>query len=936
MLPVAASSAALYSERALFFTVPTPAPVGSTKCLQSDTTLRPAYCASFVCVAACGTTPPASSSACPAGKYNSCGCSVTNSDTYRWFQRQQNLNATGSATCGECPGGRFDPRPGAFDVGAAPGLEACVCRCAAGSFSKPGSAACTLCRPGSFAAYETSRSCNLCAPGHYQAKPGATECEACPSGEHASEPGAAACVAVSSPGSYVSHGIELPCSAGRFSTASAQLRCELCAAGRYQSSGGKTGCAACPGGKFQNATGQPFCDTCSEGFVCSVNNSTGLVEKQQCPPGKSCSGTRVEPCVNQISNQATGKCISCEDRHYANTQTNACTECPQLREGSEALALGVECSNGGIAFKDDFFVVPDDDAAAAGIGPRTATLRCRDADVCTTIVDGETFTAHTRCRGNATGLLCGLCSEGFGKAAGSCVECPSQDIQSGAMWAFALLAVGVALGMTKKSLNPDFTGALVTVIRIGFDWLGMTGFLAQLQLDWGSVLRQIFSIAEASSGGMPPFLDCSGVSFETEMAMSLLLPLLVPTVAAALLGAWFLVQKALKKQTATLWEVSKQHFFINACVAIGFVLWPVLVTQLLRIVDCSIAVGGARYVGSAVDVQCFAGTHATLYAAAIAELVLVVPLFPAGLLHRLHNGDMRDGSWNRKHLFFLYGGFRKGFEYWEAVVLGRKFLVLMAGVFLKDNSFGLQVSAVMWVVCTATLLQLMCQPYENSTEQRLETLSLLGTTISLMIGQLILQANGADGLGATRLAICQWCVICITFFTACCFVLFFVREVAAARRAKKEAVAEWQARTGKSSSTSNFSGLRAWTSQASSRLRATTASKGAAAGATEGDETADEAGVDGIGTFSNPMHLAPADPNRQHSAAEPPQRTGGVAQHGHVYAPGTGGHEGSSEQNVSSRLTASASHLVASGGAVLRRAVTGGGAAVSGAVDVFL
>jgi hypothetical protein len=61
------------------------------------------------------------------------------------------------------------------------------------------------------------------------------------------------------------------------------------------------------------------------------------------------------------------------------------------------------------------------------------------------------------------------------------------------------------------------------------------------------------------------------------------------------------------------------------------------------------------------------------------------------LLHRLRNSDVGDGSWNRKHLFFLFGGFRPGCEYWEAVVLARKFLVLAIGVFLADNSYGLQV-----------------------------------------------------------------------------------------------------------------------------------------------------------------------------------------------------------------------------------------------------
>ena len=65
----------------------------------------------------------------------------------------------------------------------------------------------------------------------------------------------------------------------------------------------------------------------------------------------------------------------------------------------------------------------------------------------------------------------------------------------------------------------------------------MTGFMSQLQLDWGSVLRQLFNLAKASSGGLPPFIDCAGVSFEAEMAATQMLPLVVPTLPLLMLGA---------------------------------------------------------------------------------------------------------------------------------------------------------------------------------------------------------------------------------------------------------------------------------------------------------------------------------------------------------------------------------------------------------------
>ena len=313
----------------------------------------------------------------------------------------------------------------------------------------------------------------------------------------------------------------------------------------------------------------------------------------------------------------------------------------------------------------------------------------------------------------------------------------------------------------------------------------MTGFMSQLQLDWGSVLRQLFNLAKASSGGLPPFIDCAGVSFEAEMAATQMLPLVVPTLPLLMLGAWAALQRARKRPTAQIWGVDKKHFYINACVAISYLLWPAFVVQNLRILNCSIEVGEKRFVASALQVQCDEGAHPKLKAVAIVELALLVPALPALLLYRLRKLDVSEGSWNRKHLFFLFGGFRPGFEYWEAVVLGRKFLVLAIGVFLADNTFGLQVTACMWVVAAATVLQLLCKPYQHRTEERLETLSLGGTTVAMMIGQVILQADGADGLAPAVLAACQGCVVAILLFTTCCFVVFFVREVMVARRAKK-------------------------------------------------------------------------------------------------------------------------------------------------------
>ena len=59
-------------------------------------------------------------------------------------------------------------------------------------------------------------------------------------------------------------------------------------------------------------------------------------------------------------------------------------------------------------------------------------------------------------------------------------------------------------------------------------------------------------------------------------------------------------------------DSDKRHFFANACIAVAYLLWPALVVQALRILDCSVEVGGIKYVASSVGVKCNEGAHNNL------------------------------------------------------------------------------------------------------------------------------------------------------------------------------------------------------------------------------------------------------------------------------------------------------------------------------------
>eukprot|EP00937_MAST-01D_sp_MAST-1D-sp2_P001398 g1398.t1 len=651
--------------------------------------------------------------------------------------------------------------------------------------SRTGCIAKTVCAAGKYEAAAgtatTDRTCADCASsaGTFKSTAGPGGCKTCDAGKYSITTDCLDCP----PGFQCSNGTRSACAKGTFAENTGTVECMDCAT------------HPCPGNvprkKCGNAS-EGYCGDCSPGeyllnrvcYGCAIGHFSDTSNAANCTSsamvGLACKDE------GKVQDTGTAKCVSCNDMEFVALGVNNCVKCPHGREGQ--VIPGVECTQGLIMVKHDFFVVPGNDT----LGPNLVVLRCRDYGVCRTCdarteVCSASMTVRTACLGNTDGLLCASCAPGFGKVAGKCSGCPSVATQAAFMAVCALAAAALSLVMTKKSLQDelDLDTATVSVLRIWLNFLMMTGFLAGLHLDWGSVLRSMFNIAKVGSGGVPPLISCAGVSFASEMTFSLLLPLVVPCVPAVMLACWAVWRLAhgRKVASAPIWGVPKRHFLVNAMIAVASLLWPALVMQVLRILDCSIDIAGEKYVASAVEVKCFVGAHASLRAAAIFELVVVVPALPGLLYYRLRRFPTGPGTWNRRHLYFLYGGFREGYEHWESIVMARKFLVLAATVFLSSNKFGLQVCAAMWVMSVATVLQLLYKPYQNAVEQALELRSLATITIACMIGQVILLGK-EEGLGSGGMAMCRWAVAGLVVGMFCLFIAFFAREVFAQWRRK--------------------------------------------------------------------------------------------------------------------------------------------------------
>ena len=191
--------------------------------------------------------------------------------------------------CLNCPAGTYSATIGATS-------NATCQRCPAGSFSAAGSANCTLCAAGFFAAAPGSASCTPCPAGTYSTASGATSsasCLACPAGSYAG-PNSTSCT---------------PCPGGTFSTAAGGANASACSGvcppGSF-SSPGSTSCAPCPVGTYAAAAGAAACTQCPNS---TVTYTSGATQLSQCVPGKITSMPRKE-LMYPAGNLGNGLCAT--------------------------------------------------------------------------------------------------------------------------------------------------------------------------------------------------------------------------------------------------------------------------------------------------------------------------------------------------------------------------------------------------------------------------------------------------------------------------------------------------------------------------------------------------------------------------------------------------------------------------------------------------
>ena len=191
-------------------------------------------------------------------------------------------------------------------------------------------------------------------------------------------------------------------------------------------------------------------------------------------------------------------CLPCAANYYSSEGAAECTQCPRA---------GVSCAGARLQLLPEFW---HDNTVAARVGFNAALdlYACATPGSC--VVNETTF--EQSCAPGYTSMLCGVCAPGYGKADGACTACYSSTtnivllvFMLGALISAGFFAIVRVIRGRETATSAAGTGALsprepMSTLKMLFNFLQMTSFLADFDLDWPTVLRGLFSTAGNTIG----------------------------------------------------------------------------------------------------------------------------------------------------------------------------------------------------------------------------------------------------------------------------------------------------------------------------------------------------------------------------------------------------------------------------------------------------
>ena len=165
-----------------------------------------------------------------------------------------------------------------------------------------------------------------------------------------------------------------------------------------------------------------------------------------------------------------------------------------------------------------------------------------------------------------------------------------------------------------------------------------------------------------------------------------------------------------------------------------FLVHPSILKTTLQMFACT-NIEGVWYMDIYMADVCWEGDH-YFYGLNISIPALIVwgiglPLFAFIRLRTLN----RDGEQSITRYGFLYLGYRDSKWWWEFIVLGRKFAILIVLIWISQISVFIQALTAIFILYASHSLQIQNNPFASFETNRIENISLVCSQLIIYLGQ---------------------------------------------------------------------------------------------------------------------------------------------------------------------------------------------------------
>jgi hypothetical protein len=365
-------------------------------------------------------------------------------------------------------------------------------------------------------------------------------------------------------------------------------------------------------------------------------------------------------------------------------------------------------------------------------------VKCQIADACV---------GQDMCADGYEGYKCGDCSLQYYRSGSKCEKCGEMAI---------LIFYGCAAGLVVflfltfwVSYKPPLVLRLAS-LRIGWSFIQITALYAQFDLNWPPEVRQVykalsFVILDIQITSPECSLN-SKLDFYTLLIVKMVMPVVFVVVmfliylfSTITLGCFRCCCGDKKKKKKTFRGPSVYKFLYYAMVRANMVLlvmfYVPLVQFVLQYFDCTWQDDGSWSLDAQPSIKCYEGKHQSFFPLVMwgtVAYIIGIPLFAARVLFSNKERLLEPQIFARYG--FLFARFKPKYFYWEVILLIRMAILVMCLIMVSTH-VPIQTMTGITVLYVASLQQKDYKPFVTDYLNKLETLSLSASVLTLLAGQ---------------------------------------------------------------------------------------------------------------------------------------------------------------------------------------------------------